>query len=50
VTKRPGRGHPASREGRLVILNKIDGLWDDLRTAHEIEGKSRVRVRTQRAC
>jgi hypothetical protein len=37
---------PASREGRLVILNKIDGLWDDLRTAHEIEGEIARQVRT----
>jgi hypothetical protein len=36
----------ASREGRLVILNKIDGLWDDLRTAHEIEGEIARQVRT----
>ena len=37
---------PASREGRLVILNKIDGLWDELRTAHEIEGEIARQVRT----
>src|SRR4029078_4419403 len=37
---------PASREGRLVILNKIDGLWDELRTAQEIEGEIARQVRT----
>src|SRR3984893_1714478 len=37
---------PASREGRLVILNKIDGLWDELRTAQEIEGEISRQVRT----
>ena len=37
---------PASREGRLVILNKIDGLWDDLRTAAEIEAEIARQVRT----
>ncbi|TMH33477.1 MAG: GTPase [Betaproteobacteria bacterium] len=31
--------NPATREGRLVILNKIDGLWDDLKTATEIDGE-----------
>ena len=30
---------PATREGRLVILNKIDGLWDELKTAPEIEAE-----------
>ncbi len=37
---------PASREGRLVILNKIDGLWDELRTAPEIEAEIARQVRT----
>jgi hypothetical protein len=37
---------PASREGRLVILNKIDGLWDELRTAAEIESEIARQVRT----
>jgi hypothetical protein len=27
----------SSRAGRLVILNKIDGMWDDLRTHGEVE-------------
>src|SRR6266567_4232050 len=37
---------PATREGRLVILNKIDGLWDDLRTTAEIESEISRQVRT----
>jgi hypothetical protein len=28
---------PATKEGRLVVLNKIDGLWDELRSPAEIE-------------
>ena len=37
---------PASREGRLVVLNKIDGLWDDLRSGPEIEAEIARQVRT----
>src|SRR6266567_6107579 len=37
---------PATREGRLVILNKIDGLWDELRSASEIESEIARQVRT----
>jgi predicted GTPase len=28
---------PAHRAGRFVVLNKIDGLWDELRTGAEID-------------
>ncbi|MEI7445677.1 MAG: dynamin family protein [Burkholderiales bacterium] len=28
---------PAHRSGRFVVLNKIDGLWDDLKTPAEID-------------
>jgi Dynamin family len=28
-----------SKEGRLVVLNKIDGLWDELRSETEIESE-----------
>jgi len=28
---------PATKEGRLVILNKIDGLWDELKSASEVD-------------
>ncbi len=38
--------NPATKEGRLVILNKIDGLWDDLRTTAEIESEISRQVRT----
>src|SRR4029077_16409100 len=31
--------NPATKEGRLVILNKIDGLWDELRSPSEIESE-----------
>jgi hypothetical protein len=37
---------PTSREGRLVILNKIDGLWDELRTPQEIDAEIARQVRT----
>ena len=30
---------PATRAGRLVILNKIDGLWDDLKSESEINAE-----------
>ncbi|TMH64004.1 MAG: GTPase [Betaproteobacteria bacterium] len=30
---------PTTKAGRLVVLNKIDGLWDELKSADEIEGE-----------
>jgi predicted GTPase len=30
---------PTHRSGRLVVLNKIDGLWDELRSATEIDAE-----------
>ncbi len=30
---------PAAKNGRIVILNKIDGLWDDLKRPEEIEAE-----------
>ncbi len=30
---------PATKAGRLVILNKIDGLWDDLKAESEINAE-----------
>src|SRR4051794_31329841 len=40
-------GHdPAQRAGRLVILNKIDGLWDDLRSPQEIDAEIARQVRS----
>ncbi|MEO8738641.1 MAG: dynamin family protein [Casimicrobiaceae bacterium] len=38
--------NPASKEGRLVILNKIDGLWDELKTSQEIDAEIARQVRT----
>ncbi|KPC49343.1 dynamin family protein [Amantichitinum ursilacus] len=32
--------------GRLVVLNKIDGLWDDLKSGAEIEGEISRQVQT----
>ncbi|MBL8448646.1 MAG: dynamin family protein [Dechloromonas sp.] len=34
----------AARRGRMVVLNKIDGLWDELKTAEEIEAEIRKQV------
>jgi len=36
---------PASKSGRMVILNKIDGLWDDLKTEGEIDAEIDRQVR-----
>jgi len=30
---------PMTREGRLVVLNKIDGLWDDLKRPDEVDAE-----------
>src|SRR6266702_6221631 len=38
--------NPATKEGRMVILNKIDGLWDELRTSAEVESEIARQVRT----
>ena len=35
-----------TRAGRLVILNKIDGLWDDMKSAAEVESEIQRQVRT----
>ncbi len=37
---------PATKEGRLVVLNKIDGLWDELKSAAEIEAEIARQVKT----
>ena len=40
-------GEEASiKSGRLVILNKIDGLWDDLKSDEEVEREIDRQVRT----
>jgi hypothetical protein len=39
-------GNPQGRQkGRLVVLNKIDGLWDELKSDEEIEGEIQSQVR-----
>ncbi len=35
---------PASRAGRMVILNKIDGLWDDLKPGVEVDAEIDLQV------
>ncbi|MDR1529296.1 MAG: dynamin family protein [Burkholderiales bacterium] len=30
---------PASKHGHVIVLNKIDGLWDELKTAEAIQGE-----------
>jgi hypothetical protein len=37
---------PATKEGRLVVLNKIDGLWDELRSAADIEAEIARQVKS----
>ena len=37
---------PATKSGRMVILNKIDGLWDELRAPAEVEAEIARQVRT----
>ncbi|WP_410499555.1 dynamin family protein [Chitinibacter sp. S2-10] len=36
----------SGKRGRLVVLNKIDGLWDDLKSAAEIEAEIVKQVKT----
>jgi Dynamin family len=37
---------PATKEGRLVVLNKIDGLWDELRSLEEIDAEIARQMRS----
>jgi translation elongation factor EF-G len=37
------RNHIGGGPGRMVVLNKIDSMWDELRTPEEIESSCRVR-------
>jgi hypothetical protein len=37
---------PATKEGRLVILNKIDGLWDELKSGAEVDAEIARQVRS----
>ena len=44
------RRRPARREaGRLVILNKIDGLWDELKTDAEVDAEIDRQVKRRRS-
>jgi predicted GTPase len=36
----------SGKRGRLVVLNKIDGLWDDLKSGDEIEAEIAKQVKT----
>ena len=33
------RHHIGTGAGRMVVLNKIDSMWDELRTPSEVEGQ-----------
>jgi hypothetical protein len=37
---------PATREGRLVILNKIDGMWDELKSGADVDAEIARQVRS----
>jgi DNA repair exonuclease SbcCD ATPase subunit len=37
---------PATREGRLVVLNKIDGLWDELKSPEAIDAEIARQMRS----
>ena len=37
---------PTAKEGRLVILNKIDGLWDELKSTSEVDSEIERQVRS----
>jgi hypothetical protein len=37
---------PATKAGRIVILNKIDGLWDDLKSPEEVDAEIARQVRS----
>jgi hypothetical protein len=40
------RNHIGAGAGRMVVLNKIDSMWDELRSADEIERQIRKQVAT----
>jgi len=40
---------PASKAGRIVVLNKIDGLWDELRPELEIQAEIESQVNASAA-
>jgi Dynamin family len=40
------RNHIGGGAGRMVVLNKIDSMWDELRTAKEIESQIQQQIST----
>ena len=40
------RNHIGNGLGRLVVLNKIDSMWDELRTKEEVDGQLKRQVET----
>ncbi|MET3116685.1 putative GTPase [Undibacterium sp. GrIS 1.8] len=40
------RNHIGGGPGRMVVLNKIDSMWDELRTADEIEAQIKHQIST----
>ena len=40
------RNHIGNGLGRLVVLNKIDSMWDELRTKDEVDGQLKRQVET----
>lgn len=40
------RNHIGSGPGRMVVMNKIDAMWDELRTPEEIESQLKRQVAT----
>ncbi len=39
-------GEKASNRGRLVVLNKVDVLWDELKNPHEVEREIQRQIQT----
>jgi hypothetical protein len=42
-------GDPAQKAGRIVILNKIDGLWDELKPAADVDAEIDRQIATSAA-
>lgn len=40
------RNHIGSGPGRMVVLNKIDSMWDELRTEDEVEGQIQSQIKS----
>ncbi|HVE49456.1 MAG TPA: dynamin family protein [Casimicrobiaceae bacterium] len=39
----------ATKRGRIVVLNKIDGLWDDLKRSHDVDAEIARQMRSAAA-